>query len=61
MPLGNSKMHTHFQSEKVALHVGYNVRLDLYFEGLTYDNSGTRLLIDEVKLKKVLRHLLIDK
>jgi len=26
--------------------------LDLYFEGLTYDNSETRLLIDEVKLKK---------
>ena len=42
----------YFQSENVALHVGYNVRLDLYFEGLTYDNSGTMLLTDEVKLKK---------
>ena len=48
----NTILQPDFQSEKVALHVGYNVRLDFYFEGLTYDNSANQRLIDEVTLKK---------
>ena len=41
-----------FLDQKVGLHIGYNVRLDFYFEGLTFKNSEQMRLVDEVQLAK---------
>ena len=41
-----------FLDQKVGLHIGYNVRLDFYFEGLTFENSEQTRLSDEVQLAK---------
>ena len=41
-----------FLKRKAGLHVGYNVRLDLYFEGLSLSNSMPERLMDEVALNK---------
>jgi hypothetical protein len=51
--LDNSKIVNitpEFPDQKVGLHIGYNVRLDLYFEGLTFENGPQSRLIDEVNL-----------
>jgi len=50
--LQSSKVKPEYVKRKVGLHVGYNVRLDFYYEGLNFGNGDTSRIMDEVPLDK---------